>query len=637
MGTIRKLLSRLIGSQTMAGTIILGFLLIFLPLSIAVGVYTIGKVTDSLEETTQRNLTTLAEQVSEELDRALFGAFQDIQTLATNPVISSSEASDEDKLAEMKKSQDFYDQLSEYYSVFLNVTLIDLEGQEIISTDESVEPQENWADRKVFSQAREGAKNKTWVSPPYPYYSSDESSEVVMAYASPVVDNSGNTIAVIIGRMDMVTIWEITDGTTIGEEGFTRIIDGAGNIYAHPDKEKLFSKFEYFDVAASMDQYVTYDESGEKIVAAYAALEGPQWYVIVSQPQNEAFALVEDNIKEAIWVAGALFLLFIVIIIVLISRLTRPIHTLSVGAEAIGSGNLAHRVPISGSVETRRLATSFNEMSGNLQKAERLRAEHVLLRKLQAASLALASALSPDEVLRIISNGVRDILSCDIVWVLLADEDMNYLQTKRFTLPERDQMVDEHISLDSMSQKKIDLAGDLGLVARVFNGGNPLFIDDLSDRDDLAESDSMINALIAQLAMNGLSLVPLRLPDRSLGIMIFGRSSDDTLSDEEKRVILVFAHQATISLERARLHDQDMQSTAELVRLNDLKSRLLHVLSHELKTPLTSLKTSTRLLQETDLAEMDKRTQQRLMGSIARATDRLIDVADDIYPIAGVM
>ena len=80
-----------------------------------------------------------------------------------------------------------------------------------------------------------------------------------------------------------------------------------------------------------------------------------------------------------------------------------------------------------------------------------------------------------------------------------------------------------------------------------------------------------------------------------------------------------------------------MQSTAELVRLNDLKSRLLHVLSHELKTPLTSLKTSARLLQEADLAEMKKSTQERLLGSISRATDRLIDVADDIYPIAGVM
>ncbi|MCP4757698.1 MAG: hypothetical protein GY866_43120, partial [Proteobacteria bacterium] len=128
----------------MAGTIILGFLLIFLPLSIAVGVYTIGKVTDSLEETTQRNLTTLAEQVSEELDRALFGAFQDIQTLATNPVISSSEASDEDKLAEMKKSQDFYGQLGEYYRVFIKVTRIDLEGQQSGSTDESDDPQESW-------------------------------------------------------------------------------------------------------------------------------------------------------------------------------------------------------------------------------------------------------------------------------------------------------------------------------------------------------------------------------------------------------------------------------------------------------------------------------------------------------------
>lgn len=40
------------------------------------------------------------------------------------------------------------------------------------------------------------------------------------------------------------------------------------------------------------------------------------------------------------------------------------------------------------------------------------------------------------------------------------------------------------------------------------------------------------------------------------------------------------------------------------------------------------------LLKEADISSLDVTTQQRLVGNITRATEKLIAVADDIYPIA---
>ena len=678
MRTLRRLLNRFIENQTMAGTIILSFLVIFLPLAACIGVLTINNARDSLKENTERSLTTLASQVSDELHRALIRPYQDIQTLANNPVISSSQTSLDQKRGELRKAWNFYDQFQEYYSMFLDIAIVGLDGKEIIYIGDPESEIEDsgivWAEEPWFENARkkenviivndDGTETRlTLIAPPSRL--GDESGGVVMSYASPVVNDLGDFVAIMVGRMDMRTIWEITDGTTMGETGFSRIIGMVGSdegeprymTFAHVNKEEIFSEFDRFNVAALLDpyisdsigddgtfdaeaSYVTFDEYDEEMVAAVAPLweEGPKWYVIVSQQKGEAFALVEDNIRDVAWGVAGLILLFVIVIILLIHRLTKPIQALSLGASKIGSGDLNHRVPVSGPKETRRLATAFNDMSSNLQTAQRLRVEHVLLRKLQAASLALASALSPEEVLRIISNGVRDILSCDTVWVLLADENMEYLETKNFIAPEKGGAeADKQISVSSMNETRLDLEENRGLVARTFKSGNPMYLDDVSDREDLAETDPLLSSLVAQLGITSLNLLPLRLPDRSLGIVVFGKSDGGTLSDEEKRVILVFAHQATISLERAWLHASEMQNTAELMRLDNLKSRLLHILSHELKTPLTSLKTAARLMDETDPSAIDTETQKRLLGSIMRATDRLIGVADDIYPIAGIL
>ncbi len=59
---------------------------------------------------------------------------------------------------------------------------------------------------------------------------------------------------------------------------------------------------------------------------------------------------------------------------VILSRmLSAPLQSLADGARAIAGRNLAYRVPVRGSDEMRTVATSFNDMAGQLEQAEALR------------------------------------------------------------------------------------------------------------------------------------------------------------------------------------------------------------------------------------------------------------------------
>ncbi len=334
----------------------------------------------------------------------------------------------------------------------------------------------------------------------------------------------------------------------------------------------------------------------------------------------------------------AALLLFILVSALLIRRTLKPLHAIADGAEKVGAGELSHRVPVSGTREVRRLATAFNQMARNLQSSESLRAEHGLLRKLQSASLALVGSISPEEVLRISVNAVREITESDVIWILLLDKSNRYLKTQLFLSPKHPPSPEGvHRAPGPTGAERFDV-DHRGLLTKTFRDGEPLFLDDLSPFEQLATGDPLLEVAISHLGMTKLNLVPMTLTDRNVGMLVFGKTTGRTpLSIEDKRIILVLAHLTAISWERVRLRAIERESMAESARLSEMKSRILHILSHELKTPLTSLSSSTQLLQETDIYRLDSNTQDRLIGNIARATERLMGIAEEIYPLADIL
>lgn len=81
-----------------------------------------------------------------------------------------------------------------------------------------------------------------------------------------------------------------------------------------------------------------------------------------------------DRINRALLVGAAIALLVGAAAGILLARtLAAPLSQVSAAAGSIAAGDLSQRVPERGTAETQALARSFNQMAGNLERAEQLR------------------------------------------------------------------------------------------------------------------------------------------------------------------------------------------------------------------------------------------------------------------------
>jgi two-component system OmpR family sensor kinase/two-component system sensor histidine kinase BaeS len=101
-------------------------------------------------------------------------------------------------------------------------------------------------------------------------------------------------------------------------------------------------------------------------------------YLLLLTPGSVQLAGAEqaflDRINQALLTGAVVALLVGVIAGGLLARtLAAPLGQFSAAAGAIAAGDLSQRVPERGTVETKALARSFNQMAGNLEQAEQLR------------------------------------------------------------------------------------------------------------------------------------------------------------------------------------------------------------------------------------------------------------------------
>ncbi len=93
------------------------------------------------------------------------------------------------------------------------------------------------------------------------------------------------------------------------------------------------------------------------------------------------------------------------------------------------------------------------------------------------------------------------------------------------------------------------------------------------------------------------------------------------LTDDDRRVLDSFATQLAVALESRRLRAEAAQAAA-LARANDLRTTLLNAVSHDLRTPLTTIKTSASSLLDDDVA-IPAVVQHELLQTIDEEADRL--------------
>jgi two-component system, OmpR family, sensor histidine kinase KdpD len=129
--------------------------------------------------------------------------------------------------------------------------------------------------------------------------------------------------------------------------------------------------------------------------------------------------------------------------------------------------------------------------------------------------------------------------------------------------------------------------------------------------------------------------LPIMTPERVAGVLeVTGRPGTAVFRAEAERTLTTFVDQAALALERARLGEQAAHAAA-LEQSDELKSALLAAVSHDLRTPLASIKAAATSLLD-DSVDWDAETRQELLIAIDEETDRLSLMVSNLLDLSRI-
>jgi len=129
--------------------------------------------------------------------------------------------------------------------------------------------------------------------------------------------------------------------------------------------------------------------------------------------------------------------------------------------------------------------------------------------------------------------------------------------------------------------------------------------------------------------------VPILLGARRVGVLRIGpRLDGQSLPPNEHRLLQTFVASAAMAIDRRRL--QEAATQAEIHRRSDeLKSALLSSVSHDLRTPLATIKTAiTALLQEG--LTLDQDTRRDVLSAANDEVDRLTRLISNLLDLSRI-
>lgn len=129
--------------------------------------------------------------------------------------------------------------------------------------------------------------------------------------------------------------------------------------------------------------------------------------------------------------------------------------------------------------------------------------------------------------------------------------------------------------------------------------------------------------------------IPIMTKERVAGVLeVTGRPGSAAFRPDSEQPLTTFVDQAALALERARLSEEAAQAAA-LAQSDELKSALLAAVSHDLRTPLASIKASATSLLD-DSVDWEADARRELLTAIDEETDRLTLMVSNLLDLSRI-
>ncbi len=310
------------------------------------------------------------------------------------------------------------------------------------------------------------------------------------------------------------------------------------------------------------------------------------------------------------YVSIAIFLLGLFASIVassLVSRwVTRPLHELLRGVQAIAKGELGARVETTARNEIGELGNAINQMAAGLEASQqRDAAQQARLRDLHRIGSEAAATLELPATLEVAARGMAEICGGaeSIAGAAARREGRIHLWSRVGP-----GVVDDSSWDISPEPIELVLGAETRLLARV------------------EFETAGLSFLLTHPAAYAIA-APLRVNDQTVGILLV-LGERETFHSDAVSLARLFAAQVSAAVANARLFEQVRE-------LDRSKSEFLSIASHEVRTPLTVMKSSLDLLVGSKQFEYTE-DQRQLIAFCQESVERLIRLVKDILDISKI-
>lgn len=224
-----------------------------------------------------------------------------------------------------------------------------------------------------------------------------------------------------------------------------------------------------------------------------------------------------------------------------------------------------------------------------------------------------------DERLEFIIKEVRELIRAEGASVILLDEEK-----KEFFIPAA--TYDDAKAGDKM--KEIRFPADKGVAGYVYRTGQPLIVPDTSKCSFFFQQVDEK----AEYQTRNMADVPIRTRERMIGVLCAVNKKDGDFDQQDVELLSTIANTVALPIENAGINEKLRRSYEEVRSLNRAKERVIHHLSHELKTPLSVLDASLSLLYR-KISDPDAGSRKRILDRARRNLNRILDMQYEIEDI----
>ena len=259
------------------------------------------------------------------------------------------------------------------------------------------------------------------------------------------------------------------------------------------------------------------------------------------------------------------------------------------------------------------------EASASARNENKLEMQRLDFERLYAVSATLARAESLAEIVPHLVGTICKYLDAQVGLVLLHDADMQRLEVMSPIWVNGYPLETDPITVEITAPS---------IVAQTYRAAKPFHVRRVDE-----EADS--HTLLRELGLKQALVAPLKVEAMRVGVIVVGDPYVGDFAEDQLEQLGSLAAPAGLVLSQIGRYEAQAEMARRLEEVAQMKTDFVSTVSHELKSPLTSIIGSLDTVNRPELAPEEPMSQQ-LLTSARRQAGRLQRLIDDLLVVSRI-